>query len=132
MFSGLFLLIWFDVTGPIFAQFLVVTKWLTGKKWAKKRAKWLPNRITGACFLAPWRGVFPASSGPFSSGWFEKICPNLTKRESIESPSVQCFLLGAFCVSGGFHSGIRKGRHFQFLKWRLFLFPEAIEKSEMR
>ena len=38
------------------------------------------------------------------------------------------FLLGAFCVSGGFHSGIRKGRHIQFLKWRLFLFPEAIEQ----
>ncbi|MFR6024685.1 MAG: ParA family protein, partial [Oscillospiraceae bacterium] len=23
---------------------------------------------------------------------------------------------------------MRKGRHFQFLKWRLFLFPEAIEQ----
>src|SRR5699024_2999827 len=32
------------------------------------------------------------------------------------------------CSSDLFHSGIRKGRHFQFLKWRLFLFPEAIEQ----
>lgn len=34
----------FDVTRPILTQFLVVTKWITGKKQAKKRAKWLPNK----------------------------------------------------------------------------------------
>ena len=37
---------------PIFTQFLVVTKWLTGQKEAKMRAKWLPNRITEGCFSA--------------------------------------------------------------------------------
>ena len=52
LFSGLFPLIWFDTTRPIFTQFLVVTKWLTGQKEAKMRAKWLPNRITEGCFSA--------------------------------------------------------------------------------
>jgi len=41
----------FDETRPILTQFLVVTKWITGKKQAKKRAKWLPNRITEGRFL---------------------------------------------------------------------------------
>ena len=41
----------FDETRSSFTQLSVVTKWITGKKEGKKRAKWLPNRITEGRFL---------------------------------------------------------------------------------
>ena len=66
-------LIKFDVTRPILTQFLVVTKWITGKKEGKKRAKWLPNRITENRFLPLGEVLFLLLHRPFSSDWFEII-----------------------------------------------------------
>ena len=52
----------------------------------------------------------------------------MNKKNPSNGQAHQYFLLVRFLRFLGIHSGIRKGRTFQFLKWRLFLFPEAIEQ----
>ena len=73
--NGWYSLMKFDETRPILTQFLVVTKWITGKKQAKKRAKWLPNRITEGRFLPFGEVTF---SSPSSTIFIWLVWDNLT------------------------------------------------------